>query len=157
MTAPTAPTTPLPSRLAGVLLGLLGLALCATFAAYLLVRHVAWPRLDAWRPWLVAQVERQLGVPVSIDALHPDWEGLHPSLRIDGLRIDGPDGAPRLAVGSAFARVSWRHRGKIRAYALDNAGTRIGQAKLELLPEGAGAALVIDAKTPAFHWELVVE
>ena len=108
MTAPTAPTTPLPSRLAGVLLGLLGLALCATFAAYLLVRHVAWPRLDAWRPWLVAQVERQLGVPVSIDALHPDWEGLHPSLRIDGLRIDGPDGAPRLAVGSAFARVSWR-------------------------------------------------
>lgn len=112
--------TPLSSRLAGVLLGLLGLALCATFCAYLLVRHVAWPRLDAWRPWLVAQVERQLGVPVSIAGLHPDWEGLHPSLRIDGLRIDGPDGAPRLAVGSAYARVSWRSLalGRVRFAAL---------------------------------------
>lgn len=104
----TARPTPLSNRLAGVLLGLLGLALCAVFATYLLVRHVAWPRLDTWRPWLVAQVERQLGVPVSIGALHPEWEGLHPSLRIDRLRIDGPDGQPRLEVGSAYARVSWR-------------------------------------------------
>ena len=116
----TVHSTPLSSRLAGVLLGLLGLALCAAFATYLLVRHVAWPRVDAWRPWLVAQVERQLGVPVSVEALHPDWEGLHPSLRIDGLRIDGPDGAPRLAVGSAYARVSWRSLalGRVRFAAL---------------------------------------
>lgn len=112
--------TPLSSRLAGVLLGLFGLALCVVFSAYLLVRHVAWPRLDAWRPWVVAQVERQLGVPLSVDALHPAWEGLHPSLRIDGLRIDGPDGAPRLAVASAYARVSWRSLalGQVRFAAL---------------------------------------
>ena len=116
----TAHSTPLSSRLAGVLLGLLGLALCAAFSAYLLVRHVAWPRLDTWRPWLVEQVERQLGVPVSVQALHPGWDGLHPSLRIDGLRIDGPDGAPRLSVGSTYARVSWRSLalGRVRFAAL---------------------------------------
>jgi len=104
----TVHSTPLSSRLAGVLLGLLGLVLCAVFGTYLTVRHVLWPRVDAWRPELVAQIERQLGRPVAIDALHPGWDGLHPSLRIDGLRLDGVDGEPRLEVASAFARVSWR-------------------------------------------------
>jgi uncharacterized protein (TIGR02099 family) len=108
--------TPLSSRLAGVLLALLGLLLCAVLGAYLTVRHVLWPRIDDWRPELVAQVERQLGRPVAIDALRPSWEGLHPALQLDGLRIDGPDGEPRLAVASAFARVSWRSlaRGHLR-------------------------------------------
>jgi len=40
---------------------------------------------------------------------------------------------------------------------LNNAGERVGQARLETLPEGAGATLVIDAKTAAFHWELIAE
>jgi len=101
-------TTPLPSRLAGVLLGLLGGVLCVAFTAYLTVRHVVWPRLDHWRPDIVEAIGRQLGRPVAIDALRPSWEGMHPALEIDGLRIDGPDGRPRLAVAAAYARVSWR-------------------------------------------------
>jgi uncharacterized protein YhdP len=100
--------TPLSDRLAGVLLGLLGVALCAVLAGYLVVRHVVWPRLDHWRPELLEQVERHLGRQVSVDAIRPSWEGLHPALEIDGLRIAGTDGAPRLEVGSAYARVSWR-------------------------------------------------
>ncbi|MFM1989086.1 MAG: hypothetical protein RJA99_2043 [Pseudomonadota bacterium] len=104
----TASPTPLSSRLAGILLGLLGVVLGLVLVAYLGVRHVLWPRIDAWRPELVAQLERQLGRAVAIDALHPEWKGLHPALRIDGLRIDGADGAPRLEVASAYARVSWR-------------------------------------------------
>jgi uncharacterized protein (TIGR02099 family) len=104
----TAHPPPLSSRLAGVLLGLLGLALCAACIAYLSVRYVLWPRLDTWRPQLVEQVGRQLGLDVSVDALHPGWDGLSPTLALDGLRITGSDGQARLEVASAYARVSWR-------------------------------------------------
>jgi uncharacterized protein (TIGR02099 family) len=116
----TASSTPLSSRMAGVLLGLLGVALCALLVIYLGVRHVLWPRIDDWRPQLVAEIERQLGRAVAIEALHPTWEGLSPALRIDGLRVDGADGAPRLAVGAASARVSWRSlaQGTLRFAAL---------------------------------------
>jgi len=104
----TAPKPPLSDRLAGVLLGLLAVVLCAACIAYLSVRYVIWPRLDAWRPQLIAQVERHLGRPVSVGALRPDWDGLYPILAIDRLRIDGEDGQPRLEVGSAWLRVSLR-------------------------------------------------
>ncbi|MEI7445446.1 MAG: DUF3971 domain-containing protein, partial [Burkholderiales bacterium] len=116
----TAPTTPLSSRLAGVLLGLLGTGVALLAVAYLGIRYVAWPRIDAFRPEIVSLLGHQLGRPVSIDALHPEWQGLHPALRIDGLRIDGADGAPRLEVASAYARVSWRSvaRGEPRFAAL---------------------------------------
>jgi uncharacterized protein (TIGR02099 family) len=104
----TAHPPPLSSRLAGVLLGLLGLALCAACIAYLSVRYVLWPRLDTWRPELVEQVGRQLGVDLTVAALHPGWDGLSPTLALDGLRITGGDGEPRLEVASAYVRVSWR-------------------------------------------------
>jgi uncharacterized protein YhdP len=103
----TASATPIPARLAGALLAVLGIVVCAVVVAYLSVRHVVWPRLDDWRPQIVAQLGEQIGRPVSIDALRPGWEGLHPSLGIDGLRIDGEDGRPRLQVASAQALVSW--------------------------------------------------
>ena len=104
----TAHTPPLSSRLAAVLLGLLGVVACVVFLAYLSVRHVLWPRLDEWRPRIVAALERQSGLPVSIGRLHPGWEGLHPTLDVERLRIDGSDGEPRLEVATAQVRVSWR-------------------------------------------------
>jgi uncharacterized protein (TIGR02099 family) len=104
----TAPPPPLSDRLAGVLLGLLGVVLCAACLAYLSVRYVAWPRLDAWRPEIVAQLERSLGRPVSVAELRPGWDGLHPVLAIERLRIDGDDGRPRLEVAEATVEVSWR-------------------------------------------------
>lgn len=100
--------TPLSRRLAGVVPTLLGLALVIVLGVYLGVRHVLWPRIDDFRPRVVELLERQLGRPVSIAALRPGWDGAHPTLDIDGLRIDGPDGAPRLLVDSAHARLSWR-------------------------------------------------
>jgi hypothetical protein len=66
-------------------------------------------------------------------------------------------GRPPFLQEPVFAHVAWRRKGKIRAYALDNSGERTGPAKLEALPGGEGVTLVIDAKTPAFHWELTVE
>jgi hypothetical protein len=53
--------------------------------------------------------------------------------------------------------VVWRRKGKISGHVLSNAGERIGPAKLETLADNAGATLIIDAHTPAFHWELTAE
>ncbi|QEH38146.1 hypothetical protein OJF2_67440 [Aquisphaera giovannonii] len=76
----------------------------------------------------------------------------------DRFRREAADpGRPPLLQEPVSARVSWRRKGTIRAYALDNDGGRIGEAKVEPLADGAGATLVIDGKTPAFHWELAAD
>ncbi len=66
-------------------------------------------------------------------------------------------GRPPFLQEPVSARVVWRRRGKISGYVLDNAGERLGPAKLETLAGNAGAALIVDAHTPAFHWELTAE
>jgi len=66
-------------------------------------------------------------------------------------------GGPPFLQEPVFARVSWRRKGKIQAYLLDNTGQRIGTAKTEPMAGGEGTTLVIDAARPAFHWELVAE
>jgi hypothetical protein len=64
-------------------------------------------------------------------------------------------GRPPLLHEGLKAKVAWKHEGSIKGYALDNTGARIGPATVEKV-EG-GARLVIDGRTPALHWELVVE
>jgi hypothetical protein len=49
------------------------------------------------------------------------------------------------------------HKGPVHAHVLNNAGERVGVAKLERLTGGEGYALVIDGKTAAFHWELIAD
>ena len=66
-------------------------------------------------------------------------------------------GRPPFLQEPVFARVVWRRNAKITGHVLNNAGERIGPAKLEPLADNAGAALVIDARVPAFHWELIAE
>jgi len=96
------------SRLAGTLLAAGGIAIVLVCAVYLSVRYVVWPQLDGWRAELFAQLQKGLDRPVSAERLRTGWEGLHPTLAIDRLRLDGPDGEPRLEVASAYLRVSWR-------------------------------------------------
>ncbi|MGO9914533.1 MAG: hypothetical protein ACLQIB_07445 [Isosphaeraceae bacterium] len=55
------------------------------------------------------------------------------------------------------ARVVWRHKGRARAFVLDNEGKRQGPVKLDALPKGQGHTLLIDGRTAAFHWELTAE
>jgi hypothetical protein len=64
-------------------------------------------------------------------------------------------GRPPLLHEGLKARVAWKREGQVKAYLLDNTGARVGPAPLEKV-EG-GARLVIDGRTPALHWELVVE
>jgi hypothetical protein len=64
-------------------------------------------------------------------------------------------GRPPLKQEPVLAKVLWKRKGSIKAYALDNNGARVGPAKVEAAADGT--RLVIDGTVPALHWELVVE
>ena len=102
------PVTPRPSRLNHWLLLTLASVLCAACLGYLAVRHLIWPRLADWRPEIVAYTERAIGRPLAIGVLRPGWQGLHPTLQLDQVRLDGQDGRPRLQAESIRLRLSWR-------------------------------------------------
>jgi hypothetical protein len=77
---------------------------------------------------------------------------------VDRFRREVADpGRPPFLQEPVFGRISWRRKGKISGYVLSNTGERVGSVKLEPLSDKSGATLSIDAKTAAFHWELVVE
>lgn len=77
---------------------------------------------------------------------------------VDRFRREVADpGRPPFLQEPVSSRVSWRRKGTIKAFALNNAGERIAPARLDPLADGAGVTLIIDAKIPSFHWELVVE
>lgn len=64
-------------------------------------------------------------------------------------------GTPPLLREPVQARVLWKHKGKIKAYALDNTGARTGPVKLKETSEGA--EMTIDGLNSSIHWELVAE
>jgi hypothetical protein len=64
----------------------------------------------------------------------------------------GFPGGPPLLLEPVEARVIWKHRGTIKAYALDSAGKRIGEMKIDSLPDGQ--RLTLDGREPGIHWEL---
>jgi hypothetical protein len=66
-------------------------------------------------------------------------------------------GRPPFLQEPVAARIAWRRKGSVRAFALDNTGRRIGPVQLEKLPDGDGVVLVLDGRTAGFHWELVAE
>jgi hypothetical protein len=66
-------------------------------------------------------------------------------------------GRPPFLQEPVTARIVWRRKGNARAFVLDNEGQRIASVALDALKGGQGAALVIDGKAAAFHWELTIE
>jgi hypothetical protein len=64
-------------------------------------------------------------------------------------------GRPPLLQEPVRAAITWKHRGRIKAYALDNSGKRRGEVTLE--KAAGGAKLVLDGRTATVHWELVAE
>jgi hypothetical protein len=66
-------------------------------------------------------------------------------------------GRPPLLQEPVSATVTWRHRGRVRAFVLDNTGERTGEVKLDAIPGRDAVSLSVDGKTAAFHWELIAE
>ncbi len=107
--APSAVASNRPSsRLAGWIVWLLAACCLAAALGYLALRHYFWPRLDEWRPQIVAELGRQIGRPVEIARLQTGFEGLLPSLRIEGLTVADDDGTPALVVPAALLVLSPR-------------------------------------------------
>ena len=66
------------------------LTLAVYFAGGLLflgLRHFALPQVPAYRAEVAGLLSRSLGLPVEIDSLSADWEGLRPTFRLGGLTI----------------------------------------------------------------------
>jgi hypothetical protein len=77
-------------------------------------------------------------------------------LYVDALHHEVADpGRPPLLVEPVRARVTWKRRGSVKAYALDSAGRRLNAVSLE--PAGDGVRLDLDGRIPSIHWELVVD
>jgi len=77
---------------------------------------------------------------------------------VDPWKRDTADpGRPPLLLEPVAARVSWRRKGAVKAYALDESGARVAPATVEPLADGPGGALVVDPKAATIHWELVAE
>ena len=74
--------------------------------AYLGFRYYLWPRLDEWRPVVLAQLSAAAGRPVTIGRIEGGFEGLRPRLTVEDLRIDDDDGTPALLVPRATAVLS---------------------------------------------------
>ncbi|WP_240907176.1 hypothetical protein [Paludisphaera rhizosphaerae] len=66
-------------------------------------------------------------------------------------------GRPPLLLEPVRARVEWKRKGSVKAFALDNSGKRVGPAVAEPLPNGEGLALIVDGASATIHWELVAE
>lgn len=75
---------------------------------------------------------------------------------VDHWKRDVADpGRPPLLQEPVRARVRWRHEGSVKAFALDNNGTRLTPVEIKVGSEGA--ELEIDGRSPTLHWELVAE
>jgi hypothetical protein len=62
-------------------------------------------------------------------------------------------GRPPLLQEPVRARIRWRFKGPVKAYALDNTGARTGTVPLRVTEDGV--ELDLKGDTPTFHWELV--
>lgn len=89
-------------------LWMLVLAAFALAIGYLALRHLVWPRLDDWRPRIVAELSTRLGHPVEIARIETGFEGLLPRLTLEGLTVMDDDGEYALVVPRATLVLSPR-------------------------------------------------
>ena len=64
-------------------------------------------------------------------------------------------GRPPLLMEPVMGKVTWTRQGNFKAYALDNNGARVHEAKLS--KSSTGVELLLEGTTATMHWELVAE
>ena len=82
--------------------------LLAAFAVLVLwLRYDALPHADRYRATIVSSIERASGMAVKARALHGGWDGLRPSLTLDGFEVADRRGHPVFALDRAEVTLSW--------------------------------------------------
>ncbi len=111
------------------------LTLAVYFAGGLLflgLRHFALPQVPAYRAEVAGLLSRSLGLPVEIDSLSADWEGLRPTFRLGGLTIKDAAGRPALSLERVEAQPGWSSLLllRLRLHRLEIAGPQLAVRRL---------------------------
>ena len=107
--ASTAPAVPLAVRLLRLAANAIVLLVAAFCILLLVVRFVAFPRIEAHHDDIAAELAKRIGQPVGIGAIATGWDGWSPRLSIRGFTVaDRADAsAPVLELPRVDLVVSW--------------------------------------------------
>ncbi len=85
------------------------------------LRYDALPHADRYRDYLVSSIERASGMAVHVRALHGGWDGLRPSVTLEGFELDDPQGRLALGLERAEVTLSWwaLFAGRVRFHEVD--------------------------------------
>ncbi|MBW6493380.1 MAG: TIGR02099 family protein [Burkholderiaceae bacterium] len=102
-------------------------------AGYSFTRYYLWPKLDRWRPEIESALSAELGQPLHIGSLAPGFDGIHPRLRINDLRVGVTGEGRTLSIGRVDATLSWRSAllGQPRLVALRIADADVAVVRLD--------------------------
>ena len=111
----------IPRILLRVAAGVAAFLVLAFAALVLWLRYDALPHADRYRGYIVSSVERASGMALDASAIHGGWEGLRPSVSLEGLRLADRQGRVALALQRADVTLSWwaLFRGSLRFHDVD--------------------------------------
>ena len=87
--------------------GAAAILLLAFAALVLWLRYDALPHADRYRDTIVSSIEHASGMAVKARALHGGWDGLRPSLTLEGFELADHRGHPVFALDRAEVTLSW--------------------------------------------------
>lgn len=79
----------------------------AFVALVLALRYWILPNITVYRPDLERLATQAVGLPVTIGKLEASWEGLHPELALEDVRIADRAGRPALILPRVEGVLSW--------------------------------------------------
>jgi len=88
-----------------------GLVVFAYFAFALLflgLRYLALPQVEAYRGDIERLLSASISLPVSIEHIDAEWNGLQPNLALLGFVVRDQEGRPALELSRVDAEISWR-------------------------------------------------
>lgn len=92
--------------------GRLLLRIALVIALLLSLIAAAWqfwliPRLENYRPALVAELSRAAGMPVQVESIRGGWDGFRPELSLGNISVLDASGTPALRLARLEGALSW--------------------------------------------------
>ncbi|MDV6344440.1 YhdP family protein [Nitrosomonas sp. Is37] len=78
------------------------------FLLLLSLRYWLLPDIERYRPNIAAAISQVAGQVISIERIDANWDGLHPYLRLYGVRVHDKQGIPVLILTELDGSLSWR-------------------------------------------------
>jgi len=76
-------------------------------ALFLTARYVVWPHIENYKGEIEQIASKAIGNPVSIAGIRAGWDGLNPSLMLDGVVVRDKGGRQALTLPEVSATLSW--------------------------------------------------